>query len=235
MRRWKGTAVAVSLVAAVALVACGSDDGSVSIRSGGGDTPSLADDVAAAQRVVLSAADLPGYRAEPPPEPDATSAQAAAAFQHCLGAGNVALGDAERTAQSPGFRKGTATSVSSLATIAADEPIARSAMADLSRPDLEPCVTGLLRVVLERDLRLPVNTASSQLLAAPKAGDQSVTWRTTVQVTFAGQPLAAHSDLTFVRDGRTLASLFDFQIGDPFPTAERDRLVNAMAARMQGI
>lgn len=226
-----------SMVATLALVGCGgSDGGSFSIRTGSGHAPSLAEDVAAAQRVVLSAADLPGYRAEPPPtEPDATSAQAAATFQQCLGAGNVALGSAERTAQSPGFRKGSATSVSSLATIAADEPVARSAMADLSRPDLEPCVTGLLKVVLERDLGLPVNRASSELLAPPKAGDQAVTWRTTVEVTFSGSQLSAYSDLTFVRDGRALASLFDFQIGDPFPTAERDRLAKAMAARMGGI
>lgn len=227
----------VSMVATMVLTGCGSsDDGLVSIRTGSGDTPSLSEDVAAAQRVVLSAADLPGYRAQPPPnEPDATSAQAAATFQQCLGAGNVALGNAERTAQSPGFRKGSATSVSSLATIAADEPVARSAMADLSRPDLEPCVTGLLKVVLERDLGLPVNRAASELLSPPKAGDQAVTWRTTVQVTFAGEQLAAYSDLTFVRDGRALASLFDFQIGDPFPTTERDRLVQAMATRMRGI
>jgi hypothetical protein len=32
-----------------------------------------------------------------------------------------------------------------------------------------------------------------------------------------------------------VASLFDFQLGEPFPAGERRRLVDAMASRMAGI
>jgi hypothetical protein len=59
-----------------------------------------------------------------------------------------------------------------------------------------------------------------------------VTWRTTVQVAGPGPRQSAYSDLTFVRAGRTVASLFDFQLGDPFPSGERTRLVGTVAKRM---
>ena len=125
--------------------------------------------------------------------------------------------------------------MSSLATVAADEAQSRAAMADLSRPELEGCITSLLRAVLERDLGVTVSSATSQLVPhdgkAP-AGGQIVTWRTTLQFASNGQKQVAHSGLTFLQSGRILASLFDFQLGTPYPSDERTRLVEAMTGRM---
>jgi hypothetical protein len=193
--------------------------------------------MADAHRVLVSDADLPGYKATPAVNADASTVQAAGQFQECAGAA-ARLGDDSRTVQSPGYFKDRVTAVSSLAMVASDEAAARTAMADLSRANLAQCLTALYRNVLGLDL-LPGTVAATDLLPTAKVGDQSITWRTTIHVAVAGavagqaggQTVVAYSDLTFFRTGRTVASLFDFQVGDPFPTAERTRLVDAMATR----
>ena len=229
-------AVAAAL-APLVLARCG-HDGSVSITSG---APAVARTDAGsargpvtAQRIVLTAADLPGYSVDPGPDPDATSAGAAADFQQCAGAGAAALADENQTAQSPGFRLGTTISISSLATLAVDEATATAAMNDLSRPAMHVCVTGLLRSVLERDVRVPVTSASTELLPGAR-GSELVTWRTTMNYTSGGSKHVAYSDLTFLRSGRALASLFAFQKGEPFSTSERNRLVGIMSSRMAAL
>jgi hypothetical protein len=108
-------------------------------------------------------------------------------------------------------------------------------MADLSRPELNRCITDLLQAVFERDLKIAVTSADSHILAdgtrAPSGG-RAVTWRTTLRFTSGGQHEVGYSDLTFVQSGRILASLLSFQVGTPYPAAERRRLVAAMAGRM---
>lgn len=108
-------------------------------------------------------------------------------------------------------------------------------MTDLSRPDLNGCITSLLRSVFERDLKVEVTSANSQIVSdgskAPSGG-QIVTWRTTLEFTSGSQRQAAYSDLTFLQSGRILASLFDFQLESPYPGEERSRLVAAMVGRM---
>jgi hypothetical protein len=207
------------------LVACGSAP-SRPVR--------VATDLEDAHRVLVSSTDLPGYNATPAADAaEASTVQAAGQFQECAGAG-AALGDDNRTVQSPGYFKDRVTAVSSLAVVAADETAARTAMGDLSRANLAQCLTALYRTVLGLDL-LPGTVAATDLLPTAKVGDQSITWRTTIHVAVGGQTVAAYSDLTFFRTGRTVASLFDFQVGDPFPTAERTRLVDAMATRAADI
>jgi predicted small lipoprotein YifL len=164
-RRRAAAARALALVAVVSLAACGRE-GSVMLSAGA--APSAIDDLQAAQRVVLTATDLPGYEVHPSPDPNATSAQAAAAFSQC--AGGVTLGDEERTASSPGFRRGAETAVSSLAMVARSEAEARAAMARLSRAELAGCLTVLLRAVIERDLRLTITSASTEFLPSATRG-----------------------------------------------------------------
>ena len=225
--------VLVLLVLSGAAAAC-SRGADVTISVGGGQSNAVAADLLTAQHVVLTASDLPGYSVEPGVEPDTASTQAAANFQQCAGAGAAALGDDQRTAQSPGFRRGTGTSISSLATVALDEVQARAAMEDLSRPELNACITALLRAVLERAGKVPVISAASQILETPGAakGARAITWRTTLEFSSGSQKHVAYSDLTFLRSGRVLASLFDFQVGTPFPAEEHGRLVSAMSERM---
>ena len=228
-------ASALSLVLLAVLLAACQGSPSAAVTTLGPAAATSAHDLAAAQRVVLRAVDLPGYRVEPGPEPDATSVQGAASFQQCVGSASAALGAGRPAAQSPGFRKGTSTSVSSLAFIASDEAAARDTMAVLARTDLEPCVTGLLRSVLESDLKLPVVSASSELAPDAGGGDEAVVWRTTVELRSGDHGLTAYSGLAFVRAGRAVGALFDFQTADPFPAAERQRLLGSMVERMRGI
>ncbi len=232
--RVKRSAVVLFVLALSGAASACSEGGDVTISVGGGRSTSADADLLTAQRVVLTATDLPGYSVEPGLQPDAASAEAAASFQQCAGAGAAALGHDHRTAQSPGFRRGTSTSISSLATLAVDEVQARAAMEDLSRPNMNACVSGLLRAVLEHDRKVPVTSATSQIVETPGVGrgTEAVTWRTALELTAGGPRQLAYSDLTFLRSGRVLASLFDFQLGTPFPAEEHGRLVSAMSDRM---
>jgi hypothetical protein len=180
-------------------------------------------DHVAAQRVLVTATDLPGYDALPAGDAQASSMKGAVTFESCAGAA-ATLGDPQRTALSPAFMKGSTNAVSSLAIVAANEGDAQTAMASLARADLAGCVTTLFRTVLDLDL-LPGTTAKTEAQSIPKVSDQSVMWRTTLQVALGTQTIPAYADLTFFRSGRTVASLFNFQVGEP------SKLLAAMAAR----
>ncbi len=208
---------------AAAGVACGGQRGAT-VTSG-----AVGDDQAAAQRALIRLTDLPGYDALPTVSAAPQAVQGATSFESCAGAA-IVLGEPDRTALSPAFHKGTTHAVSSLAIVAADEDGARAAMAGLAQAGVAQCLTGLFRTVLDLDL-LPGTTASTAPLAAPRIEDESVTWRTTMQIALSGQTIPAYADLTFFRSGRTVASLLNFQLGEPFPAAERAKLLNAMAAR----
>lgn len=225
----------MALVVAFALGAC-SDGAEVTLSTGVADSGPVAHDLAAAQHVVLTAADLPGYSVELPADPDPAVAHAAAGFQQCAGTAAAALGEEQRTAESPGFHLGSSASVSSLATVALDELQSKAAMADLSRPDLAGCITALLRSAFERDSNVSVTSARTEVVPdgvrAPSGGDIA-SWRTTLQYSSGGHTQVAYSSLTFLRSGRIVASLLDFQVGAPYPAEERRRLVEAMADRMQ--
>lgn len=220
------------LVAALAAGCRRSGDTSVTTAGDAGSASSptsIQTDHAAAQRVLLTATDLPGYDALPAGEAQASSVKGAASFGNCAGAA-AALGDPERTVLSPAFLRGQSNAVSSLAIVAASEGEAETAMASLARADLAGCLAGMFRTVLDLDL-LPGSTAKTEAQPAPKVSDQSVMWRTTLQVSLGTQTIPAYADLTFFRSGRTVASLFNFQVGEPFPPAERAKLLNAMVGR----
>jgi hypothetical protein len=214
--------ITAAAVAAALLGACGGAS-STSVTADSGK----AEAAAAAQRVVLTATDLPGYNANPPAAIDASGAKAASSFQSCAGAA-AALGDPDRAAASPGFYKAGTTMVASIAVVSPDKAGAEKAMADLSRDDVATCLTTLFKDVLALD-QLPGTTARTERLPTSDGGGQSTTWRTTIQVTSA--QLAVYSDLTLFQSGRTVAALFNVQTGTPFPSAERQRLLQSMLQR----
>ena len=225
-RRTLGVAVVV-----LVLGACGSKDG-VSVRTqGGAETTAVQADQASAQRALLTPADLPGFEAvTPAPSPAPATLDAASTFEECAGAAG-ALGADHRTALSPGYFKGQSTAVSSMAIVAPTESQARKAMKDLSRAELAGCLSNLFRSVLGLDAA-PGTSTTTELVPGSVVKDQSVTWRTTIQVSVGTERVWAFSDLTFVRDDRTVASLFDFQLNEPFPADDHARLLGAMAARI---
>ena len=219
------------LVVALAGGAC-SKGGGTTVTAGdgaGSSSTAVRTDHAAAQRVVLQASDVPGYDAVPVVDPQPSSVKGASGFENCAGAA-AALGDPQRSVLSPAFLKGQTNAVTSLVIVAPTESEAEAAMASLAKADTAGCLTSLFRTVLDLD-QLPGTTAKTELQAAPKVSEQSVMWRTTVQVVTGGQTIPAYADITFFRSGRTVGSLFNFQLGEPFPAAERTKLLNAMVAR----
>jgi hypothetical protein len=221
---------AVVCAGAAVLGACGGGGGDAEVRTSAPQGPrSVEQDAATASSVLLTVADLPGYDLLRPGDADSSSLQAASSFESCAGAA-AALGDVDRSALSPAFYKGTSVMVSSLAVVAASEAEARQAMSDLSRKDLAGCLTALFRSVLGLDVA-PGTTAATELLPSKHVADQSATWRTTIQVTSGPSTVAAYSDLTFFRSGRTVAVLFDIQGITPFPAEERQRLLDVMVDR----
>ncbi|MGH9223580.1 MAG: hypothetical protein ACRD2W_07280 [Acidimicrobiales bacterium] len=223
-------ATALGVALAALLGACGGQ-GSTSLSAGDATATGGAGSVAAAvaQRVVLGGSDLPGYEADPPATIDATATKAASSFQACAGAAS-ALGDADRSAVSPGFYKGVGTLVTSLAVVSPDQAAAERAMAELSREDVATCLTTLFKDALALD-QLPGTTARTERLAAAEVSDDSITWRTTIEVTSKQASGVVYSDLTLFRSGRTVAALFNVQAATPFPSAERKRLLEAMIER----
>ena len=217
-----------ALAAAVAMTACGSSGGSGAAVSSG---PAPAQEpTVSAEHVLLTPADLSGYDVgSAATTPAAASGAAASTFESCAGADGTLSGTSP-TAQSPAFFKGQTVLVSSLATVAATDAEARTALGQLGKARLAGCFTGLFRTVLGLD-QVPGTSATTEAVAGPNIGDQSITWRTTIQVSSQGQKVAAYSDLTFVRTGRTVAALFTVEVGQPFPADERVRLVQTMAAR----
>ena len=223
--------VVASSLLVLALAACGKGDGTTVTADGGSSSPSsIQSDHAAAERVLVKVTDLPGYDALPASDAQPQAVKGAASFESCAGV-NIALGDPERTALSPAFFKGTTNAVSSLAIVASNEADAETALAGLGRADVAPCLTSLFRTVLDLDL-LPGTTAKTEPLPSAKVSDESVTWRTTMQIAMNGQTIPAYADLTFFRKGRTVASLFNFQVGQPFPATDRTKLLDAMVARI---
>lgn len=227
--------VVASSLLVVALAGACTRSGETTVTSGGGtggtgsSSTAVQTDHDLAQRVVLQAADVPGYDALPPGDAQPASVKAASGFENCAGAAAV-LGDPQRTVLSPAFLKGQTNAVSSLVIVAGSEGDAEAAMASLAKPELAGCFTSLFRTALDLDL-LPGTTAKTEAQPGPKVNDQSVMWRTTLLVATGGQTISAYADLTFFRSGRTVGSLFNFQLGDPFPAAERAKLLHAMVAR----
>lgn len=219
---------------ALAAGAACSRNGGTTVTAGDGASSSssptaVQSDHVAAQRVLVKVTDLAGYDALPTGEATPQAVKGAATFESCAGA-TAALGDPERTALSPAFFKGTTNAVTSLAIVAASEREAQAAMAGLGRADVAGCLASLFRTVLDLDL-LPGSTAKTEAQPIPKVSDESVMWRTTLQVAVGTQTIPAYADLTFFRSGRTVASLFNFQVGEPFPATERAKLLAAMVAR----
>jgi hypothetical protein len=231
MRRQRSAGVLWALVTVLVLGACGSKDG-VSVRTdGGAGTTAVQADQASAQRALLTPGDLPGY--EPVPataSPTQATLNAASTFEECAGAAG-SLGADHRTALSPAYFKGTSTAVSSMAIVAPTESQARKAMKDLSRAELAGCLSNLFGSVLGLDAA-PGTTTTTEVVPGSVVKDRSVTWRTTIQLAMGTERVWAFSDLTFVRHDRTVATLFDFQLGEPFPADDHARLLEAMAARI---
>ena len=219
MRALRGLTLAV--VAALLCVACG-----------GADTPTAAEDKAMAERIVLTAADLPGFTMEP----EEADTDDSTGFEDCVD--NPLLGgdDKPRSADGADFAQDDGDlRVQSGAFVAAKVDEARSAFSDIAAALSSQCLRdGLARAIRDADPGLTVREITAAPL--PKVGDAEdyAATRLTVPIEAGRERVSLYIDMTFLRKGRVLAGVFTFRTGAPFVDSERTRLVNLVGERLTG-
>lgn len=233
--------LAVGLMSVTLLVACGDGDDDESSQSATTVAPTSTTlsqiqlDKQHAQRIVLTAADVPDYTTDPPEPDDELSPEGEAAFNACADNNPLLLQDSaddQRGAESADFSKGDTITVGSSATLAETEDQARAAMTVLNGAAFSTCFSRALTEELRRDGTFTNVTVTPSKLPALTVGDQSVGYRFLARFRAGGQSLALYADTTFIRTGRALAMLDISSVGSAFPAAERSRLATAMAGRM---
>ncbi|MDP9071304.1 MAG: hypothetical protein M3N68_08470 [Actinomycetota bacterium] len=242
-RWWCALGVAVTML----LVACGggdsSDDKDRATTTAPTTTtttiPPPAEDKARAERIVLTAADVPGFKADPPDaeEEEAAGDSAYEAFARCVNNNPLATAgdDDPREAESPDFSKGETETVSSSATFAEKEEIASALLTDLTAPAFAGCFDSALAKIFEAELGAAAAAVkvSTTPLPAQALGDQSVAYRSVVTVpTGRSSRTTFNIDSTFIRKGRAVGVLVVMRQGSPFRDSERMRLASLMATRM---
>ncbi len=195
--------------------------------------PSVAQDAAAANRVLLRLGDLPGYKAlssEVSPFVKVYSTCTANQLMPGGASGRRAGQGTFYLDETATVRALQTTGVSSFAVFADNEADARRAVADIAKPDVVQCV-GKALLANVRDLTSPPVTGLSQTsvaLPALRVGPESAGLRTTVT-----SAAPQYFDLTVVRKGRMLAYLFVVRLGKaPPPEADRQRLTDILLGRM---
>ena len=237
MRR---TTAVLGLAAVMLFGACG-DDGdtaSTSTTVAPATTTTLSQvqlDEQKAQRIVLTAADVPGY-SQDPPDPGTDSAEFEAAANACVKNNPliVALGgdNDPRGATSPDFSKGDTVSVTSSVTFGDTEDQARTVIADLNATTFPTCFSQAFTAELRKDTTNSNVSATTTKLPAVNIGDQSVAYRTVARFRTQGTNVVLYIDFSFVRVGRAFGSIQDLSATTAFPDAERVRLATLLAGRM---
>ena len=227
------------------LVACGGGDSSSADKDRSTTTaapttttiPPPAADKARAERIVLTAADVPGFKADPPDPDEDVDASSDEAFARCTNNNPlvVAGDDNPRSADSPDFSRGEMETVASSATFAEKEEVATALLTDLSAPAFAGCLEGALAKTFQEALgsgASPV-TVSTTRLPDQALADQAVAYRSVATVpTGRTSKLTLNFDTTFIRKGRALGFLLVLKQGSPFRDSERMRLASLIASRM---
>ncbi len=230
-------ALALGATAVMLLVACGDDESSAPSTTAS-TTTTLSQvelDKQKGQRVVLTAADVPGFTQDPP-DPDDDSAELEAAANACVNNNPVLvqLGkDADpRGANGQDFSKGEEATLSSSVTFAETEEQARSAITDAGVASFPNCFSRALTAALRAQGTFTNVSVTTAKLPVLTVGDGSVGYRSTARARVAGTAVTLYFDATFIRSGRGVAVIDGFTLGAPFPEAERVRLATLVAQRM---
>lgn len=232
----------VGMVAVLLLGGCGDDDdkeSSTATTVAPATTTTLSQaqlDKQKAQRVLLTAPDLPGYSQDPPDPSSDNSPEFEAAANACVNNNPVIVAlrsdNDPRGAVSPDFSKGETVTVSSGVTFAETEDQARTALVEASAASFPACFSRALTAELRKDPTYSNVSVTTTKLPDITAGDQSVGYRVVAKFRTEGTNLTANFDFTFLRVGRAVASLDDFSLTTAFPAAERLRLATLIAGRM---
>ena len=221
----------------VLLPACGGDDSESSDATTIPPTtrPTVEADKARAGRIVLTAADLPGYTEDTSPEED--SDEVDRAFAACVQNDPVLTAEEDtnpRTVDGADFDKTDEISVSSSATIAETEEQARAALEQLRQQTVLDCLGTAFRRELATSLDpgVTLRNVSVNNLPVAAAGDEAVGLRILATISAAGQTARVTSDVTAIRRDRAVAFLVTNGVGTPFSESERESLAAKLADRM---
>ena len=189
-----------------------------------------------AERIVLTATDLPGFTADPRDADDEDSPEAEAELAACANNDPVfaQMGEESdpRGAFSPEFKKGETVTVSSAVTFADSEDQAQGAITAFSAPSFPACFSRGFAAELRRDGTFTNVTVNTTKLPAMTVGDQSVGLRSVARLRAGGTAITVYADFIRIRSGRALSGIQIFSAPTPFPDAERIRLATAIAGRM---
>lgn len=233
-----GRAILSVAGACLLLQACRSSGPEAALSAGPGPTtttvplPTIEEDRAAAQRVVLTQADVPRL-------PLSRPTNHAEAYRECGKSQLLPTGGDPRQARPAGFlkdetaelRRLQTTGVASWAVLAPTEAEARAVMDLLRRPDYATCLEGRLSASVDGFTGLPVvQSASTTPLKLAPLGDDAVAFRTRL---IQRGNVDFDFELTAIRRGRGLAYLLTGRLGNvPFEDSERLRLATTIASRM---
>jgi hypothetical protein len=189
-----------------------------------------------AQRIVLTAPDLPGYSQDPPDPSSDNSSEFEAAANACANNNPVfvVLGtdNDPRGASSPDFSKTDSVTVSSSVTFADTEDQARTAMAEVSVASFPGCFSRAFTAELRKEPAYSNVSVTATKLPAITAGDQSLGYRIVAKLRAGGTNVTITIDETLVRVGRAVAGFEVSSTPTAFPAAERLRLATLIAGRM---
>jgi hypothetical protein len=195
-------------------------------------TPTPAADRATAQRIVLTAADVPTL---PSAKPSGYTEIYAQCGKNPLLPGGTdprqAVPSAFLKDETAEVRRLQTTALGGYAALATTEAAARSTMGTVRSPAFRACLERELAAAVNAVVAggIPVQGAATVELPTPAMGDEVVAFRTTLTRGTSHQAF----ELTMVRKGRALASVVTSRLGDvPFPDDERVRLARVMTGRM---
>ena len=230
--------MALCVTAVLVLVACGDDEDSstpTTVPSTSTTISQVELDKQKGQRVVLTAADVPGFT-EDPPDADDDSVELEAAANACVNndplLARLGEDDDPRGASSPDFSRGEELTVNSGVTFGENDDQARASMTALGAATFTTCFSNALAEEIRRDPIFSNVSVTTARLPALNAGDQSVGYRSTARARAGGQAITFYFDFTFIRSGRVLSVISGLGIGTPFPEADRSRLATTIAGRM---
>ncbi len=218
----------LALGVGLGLAGCSSDDEKVA-------TPQQ--DKAAAERAVLTEADVPDMTRDEDDPSDDEEDPSDAAFEECVN-NNVLLtnlGEDERGAESTFSNDDSSSTRGSSVTFAPSEDEAKSAFAELERSTFAGCFQDVLRTSFDEEVgaEATVSEFSVEPLTVEELGDETAAFRAMVTLEGPGQTLELSFDFVFVRVDRAIGGLFAFDVGDPLDPAERVRLSEIITERME--
>jgi hypothetical protein len=228
----------VLVTALVLLVGCGGDDSESSQPTTAPTSaqPTPEQDKARAGRIVLTAADLPGYTEDPDSDEDDDD-ETERVLGGCVQNDPVLTADepeSPRTVEGKEFNKGETQSVSSTATIAETQEQAEAALTQLRNQTVLNCLESGARRELAGSVGpgATVQAVSVSSLPVPTVGDEAVGLRIEATITAQGQTVRVTTDVTAVRRERAVAFLSTTGVRNAFSPSERQALATRMADRM---